>query len=104
MNQELTLASDLGTYLADGSRAAEYRLQRIEPILGVYDLVILDLENVRGMNSSFANALLVPLIVNHGQEILQKLRFRHCNPLVKLMLEAALAMGVRSAIANAAHA
>lgn len=104
MNLELRLASDLGTFLADGSRAAEYRLSRIEPTLGVYERIIFDLSEVRGMTSSFANALVVPLVVTHGPEVLAKLRFRHCTPVVKLMIETALAMGVRSAAANAAHA
>jgi hypothetical protein len=97
MKHELHLAQDLGSYLAEGALAAEYRLRRIEPCLGVYEVIVLDFESVRGVNSSFANALLVPLLSEHGAEVLSKLRFRHCSPVVKVMLESALAMGMQAA-------
>ncbi len=35
MNHELYLAQDIGTYLAEGARMAEYRLRAIEPFFGV---------------------------------------------------------------------
>lgn len=58
---------------------------------------------MRGVNSSFANALIVPLFAQHGPVALQKLRFRHCNPVVKLMLESALTLGLEAAHCNKAH-
>ena len=97
MNHELHLAKDIGTYLAEGSRAAEYRLRNVEPSFGVYETFVFDFEGVRGMNSSFANALIVPLFTQHGAEVLKKIRFRHCNPVVKIMLESALTLGMEAA-------
>jgi hypothetical protein len=97
MNHELHLAEDLGTYLAEGARAAQYRLRAIEPFFEVYDTFVLDFSGVRGVNSSFANALIVPLFAQHGPETLRKLRFRHCSPVVKLMMEGALALGMEAA-------
>jgi hypothetical protein len=40
--------------LAEGARAAEYRLRAIEPFFGVYGVFVLDFSEVRGVNSSFA--------------------------------------------------
>lgn len=97
MNHELFLSRDLGTYLAEGARAAEYRLRHIEPVFGVYDVIALNFEGVRGVNSSFANALIVPLFAQHGLEARGKLRFRHCTPVVRLMIESALTLGMQTA-------
>lgn len=94
MNHELHLAQDIGAYLAEGSRAAEYRLRNIETSFDVYETFVLNFEGVRGMNSSFANALIVPLFTLHGADVLKKLRFRHCNPMVKIMVESALTLGM----------
>ena len=49
------------------------------------------------MNRSFANALIVPLFVRYGEAVLGKLRFRHCNAIVELMLKSALSMGEKAA-------
>jgi len=92
----LHLAQDFGDYLADGARAAEYRLRNVETVYDVHDTIVFDFEGVRGMNSSFANALIVPLFALHGTEVLKKIRFRHCNPNVKVMLESALTLGVET--------
>jgi len=97
MNRELTLHQSFGTFLAEGARAAEYRLREIEPFIHVYELVILDFTGVRNINSSFANALVVPLIEQHGAEALEKIRFRGCNPIVRIMIEAAINLGVEKA-------
>jgi len=104
MRHELHLASDLGTYLAEGARAAEYRLRHIEPVFSVYETVVLDFTGVRGANSSFANALIVPLFVQHGVGTRAKLRFRGCNAVVKLMLESALTLGMKAAQEQGGHA
>jgi hypothetical protein len=97
MNHELHLSHDLGTYLAEGARAAEYWLRNIEPVFDVYETFVLNFEGVRGINSSFANALIVPLFAQHGMAARQKLRFRHCNAVVRLMLESALTLGQQAA-------
>ena len=103
-SRELHLAKDVGTYLAEGSRAAEYRLRNVEPVFGVYETFIFDFEGVRGMNSSFANALIVPLFTQHGTEVLKKIRFRHCNSVVKLMIESALTLGMETVQGDLVHA
>jgi hypothetical protein len=101
VNHHLKIAQDLGaSYLAEGARAAEYRMRAIEPVFDVYETFVLDFSGVRGANSSFANALIVPLFAQHGSTALKKLRFRHCNPVVKVMLESALTLGMEAANEN----
>ena len=95
MNLELHLAKDFGTFLAEGALAATYRLQRIEPFFHAYDVIVLDFAGVRNVNSSFANALISPLVAQHGAEALQKLRFRNCNAVVRILVEGALSLGTQ---------
>lgn len=95
MNHELHLAQKFGTFLAEGALAAEFRLREIEPFFHAYETITLDFGGVRNVNSSFANALIVPLIEAHGREALRRLRFQHCNPIVRLMIESALTLGLQ---------
>ncbi len=98
MNLELNLAKDFGTFLAEGALAAAYRLQRIEPFYHAYGEIVLDFTGVRNINSSFANALISPLVEQHGGEAaLTKLRFCGCNAVVRVMIESALALGLERA-------
>jgi len=94
MSYELKLADTFGTFLAEGAQAAAFRLQHIEPFCGAYKEIVLDFAGVRNMNSSFANSLVAPLIEQHGEEVLTKLRFRNCNPVVRIMIESALSLGI----------
>jgi hypothetical protein len=97
MNHELHLEPRFGTFLAEGALAAEFRLREIEPYFHTYEIITLDFTGVRNTNSSFVNALIVPLIEFHGNEALRKLRFKGCNPIVRIMIESALTLGVQKA-------
>jgi hypothetical protein len=100
MKLELNLAKDFGTFLAEGALAAAYRLKQIEPFYHAYTEIVLDFTGVRNINSSFANALIVPLIEQHGEEALKKLRFHGCNAVVRVLVESALTLGVERASAD----
>jgi hypothetical protein len=94
MKLELSLAQNFGTFLAEGALAAAYRLQHIEPFYHAYEEIVLDFSGVRNINSSFANALIAPLLEQHGEEALKKLRFQGCNAIVRVMIESALSLGI----------
>lgn len=94
MIKELKLADEFGTFLAEGARAAAYRLAHVEPFYHTYDMLVLNFSGVRNINSSFANALIVPLLEQHGEEALKKLRFQGCNAVVRVMIESALTLGL----------
>lgn len=94
MNRELHLGPKFGTFLAEGALAAEFRLGEIEPYFHAYERITLDFTGVRNANSSFVNALIVPLVEAHGEETLRKLRFKSCNPVVRVLIESALSLGL----------
>jgi hypothetical protein len=52
----LSLADDFGTHLANGEAAADFRIKKIEPIIGSSEALALGFSGVRSANSSFMNA------------------------------------------------
>jgi hypothetical protein len=91
----LKLADTFGSFLAEGAKAAAYRFEHIEPYFDAYNELVLDLTGVLNINSSFAHALIVPLVEHHSEEALVKLRFAACNPVVRIMIGGALALGLK---------
>jgi len=97
MNLSLPLAEDLGPRLSDGCRAAEYRMGRIDPYVGVYEKIVLDFTDVRNANSSFVNALISGTLEQHGEAVLDKLSFKGCTPAIQVLVEAAIYLGLSKA-------
>ena len=95
MKQELSLAGEFGPHLADGATAAAFRLTRIEPYVGMCDEIVLDFGGVRHANSSFINALVAGVVGRHGRDVLKILVFQGCNPVVKVLVEGAIALGLQ---------
>ncbi|HEX9938801.1 MAG TPA: DUF4325 domain-containing protein [Longimicrobium sp.] len=93
MTLTFDIGAEFGSLCADGDAAAQFREARIDPYVGITDLIVLDFAGVRNANTSFCNALIANLMVVHGQEVLQKLRFAHCRENVKVLLCAALDLG-----------
>jgi hypothetical protein len=94
MKHELSLAEEFGPQLADGTLAARFRQQRIEPYLQICEQVVLDFSRVRSANSSFINALVAGTIENHGQQVLTKLVFKGCNAVIRVLVESAIELGL----------
>jgi len=92
--RQFKLAEIFGTFLAEGSRAAAFRMGSLEQSLAANESVVFDFAGVRSINDSFANALLVPLIVIHGDGVLERLKFVNCNGLVRVMIDGALSLGM----------
>ena len=95
MNIELSLLNDFGTNLSDGYRAAEYRMGRVDPYVDLVDKIVLDFTGVRNANSSFVNALVAGTIEQYGKSVVSKLVFKGCNPLIKVLVEAAIYLGMQ---------
>jgi hypothetical protein len=95
MKHELSLADEFGTHLADGARAAAYRMARIEPYVGMCDELVLDFTGVRHANSSFINALVAGIVEQHGREVLKTLSFQGCTPVIRVLIEGAIQLGIR---------
>lgn len=95
MKHELSLVGDFGLRLADGGAASRYRMMRVEPYLSLCDEVVLDFSGVRSANSSFVNALITGTIEQHGRSILNKISFKGCSPVIRVLVEGAIALGIR---------
>ncbi|MCC7518529.1 MAG: STAS-like domain-containing protein [Verrucomicrobiae bacterium] len=97
MKLEISILQEFGQHLADGSRAAEFRMGRIDPYMSICPEVVLDFTGVRAANSSFINALVCGLVEHHGKRALNILVFKGCNPVVRVLVEAAVALGLQKA-------
>lgn len=94
---DLHMAQEFGPHLADGDAALRFRLTRIEPYAAICPRLTLDFTGVRNANSSFMNALIANLIEQHGEGLLQRLVFKGCNPMVRVLVEAAVDLGLQKA-------
>lgn len=94
MKHRLSLVEDFGPLLADGSEASKYRHTRIEPQLEKGDEIEVDFTGIRNANSSFVNALLAAPLERHGKTVLERLMFKGCNPLIRVLVEGAIDLGL----------
>ena len=95
MSLEIAIQEQFGGHLADGAKAAEFRITRIEPYVDICPQIILDFTGVRNANSSFINALVAGLIEQHTVKVLQKIVFKGCNPSIQVLVHAAVELGVQ---------
>lgn len=96
MTHEIHLRDEFGPRLSDGSLAYGFRLSSIDPYLNLpgCDQVVLNFTGVRIANSSFVNALVSGLFEQHGGEALRKLVFSGGLPTVRVLVEAAVELGM----------
>lgn len=93
MNLEISISEQFGTHLADGDRAAAFRMSRIDPYVELCAEIVLDFTGVRNANSSFINALVSGLVEQHGIKVLNVLVFKACNPSIRVLIESAIELG-----------
>jgi hypothetical protein len=94
MKLELSLAETFGASLADGAKAVEFRMGRIDPYVDICTEIILDFTGIRNANSSFMNALIAGLIEQHGHRVLKLLVIKGHNPAIRVLVETAVALGL----------
>ena len=94
MKLEITLTQEFGPRLADGAVAAEFRMGRLDPYAEICPEIVLDFTGVRSANSSFVNALVSGYVEQHGPKALKQLVFKGCNPVVRVLVESALSLGL----------
>jgi hypothetical protein len=95
MKLQLSLLDDFGTQLGDGDLAAKYRIGRIDPYVNLCEEIVLDFSGVRTGNSSFVNALVAGLVEHHGEPVLKLLTFKGCNPVLQVLVESAIDLGLQ---------
>ena len=103
MNETFVIADLFGEFCADGERAAEFRVATLESLVSSGKSVFLDFQDVRGMNSSFSNALIATLIENQGSDAISRLRFLNCRELTKLHIRSSITLGLQLAEEAAAR-
>jgi hypothetical protein len=94
MRMEFDIAKELGSHLADGAKAVAFRAVRIDPYVNMNANIVIDFTGVRHGNSSFVNGLLTGLIEEHGEALLERMTFRGCNPILRVLVEGAIALGI----------
>jgi len=94
MKLELHLADEFGPGLADGALALEFRMGRIDPYADICEEMVLNFTGVRVANSSFINALVAGAIEQSGPDLLNRLVFKGCNPVIRVLVEAAISLGL----------
>jgi len=72
-----------GSFAENKDIARELRLKHIIPALESNQIVIIDFSDVTGATQSFMHALISDIIRIYGEEVLDKLRFKNCSPVVK---------------------
>jgi hypothetical protein len=94
MKLELNLADEFGAGLADGALAAELRQGQMDPYASICTEIALNFTGIRNANSSFVNALVSGFIEQHGPQALDRLVFQGCNPVVRVLVESAISLGL----------
>jgi hypothetical protein len=95
MKLVLSLAEEIGPHLADGAKAAGFRSRRVEPYVDLCEEIVLDFTGVRNANSSFVNALVAGIVEQHGARVLDRLVFKGCNPIIRVLVETAIDLGLQ---------
>ncbi|VVM08551.1 hypothetical protein MAMC_02268 [Methylacidimicrobium cyclopophantes] len=94
MSHEFFMKELFGGFLADGDLANAFRFNEVESKLGMHALVIFNFEGVTNRTASFANALFGGLAEDHPYDLVEKIRFKNCSPLIRSFLTCALSFGI----------
>ncbi|HCU47612.1 TPA: hypothetical protein DIC39_00925 [Patescibacteria group bacterium] len=76
----------VGEFAENKDIARDIRVKKIVPILENKDDVILDFEHVKSTTQSFIHALISELIRVYGNDVLDKLTFKNCSPVVQKII------------------
>lgn len=101
MNATFSIRDEFGSHLADGTKAAYFRMTKVDAYVDIAPEITLDFTGVRNANSSFINALVAGLIEQHGLKVLEKVVFKGCNPAIQVLIEAAVDLGASKVTAPA---
>lgn len=95
MKLELPLLTSFGAHLSDGYEAADFRRKEVDPYVDFAEAIVFDFTGVRTANSSFVNALVSGLVEQHGTLIVDKVVFKGCSPVIRVLVRAAIELGMQ---------
>jgi len=93
----IRLSDEFGSFAADGVKGNLFRGLRVESVWPAARRIVFDLDGVAGMTDSFAYGLFGNLAAEHGQEMVDRVRFEHATPLVRDMIISAVQAGLEEA-------
>jgi STAS-like domain of unknown function (DUF4325) len=82
--QLLTL---VGTFAEDKDAAAKLRREEVLPLLAKREVVELDFTGITLTTQSFIHALISEALRQNGEEVLDRLTFKGCQPAVRDIIE-----------------
>jgi hypothetical protein len=94
-NLEINMAAEFGDFLADGHVGNRFMSMRVESVWPHLETVIFDFTGVHNMTDSFVHATFGNMAEDHGDEFMQKARFKGCNDLIKSFLSIAIGEGLK---------
>ena len=94
----IKISDSFGSFCAKGDKAILFLQQTVLPLIENKEKIVFDFKGVKNMNSSFANALFANLVMRCGQGVMEKISFINCRPNIKMLISAALEMGMRKAV------
>ncbi|WP_281289114.1 STAS-like domain-containing protein [Methylacidimicrobium tartarophylax] len=83
-----------GCFLADGDQANAFRFNEVEAKTSLGSLIVFDFEGVTNMTESFSNALFGNLAEDHPFDLIDRVRFKNCSPLIRGFLVSAVSHGI----------
>ena len=83
---EIKLFPLVGNFAENKDKARDLRLQKIIPALEKNGQVVLDFEHIDSATQSFIHALISDLIRKFGNEVLDRIYFKHCNETIKKII------------------
>ena len=75
-----------GAFAENKDTAREIRVEEIIPALNAGEEVVLDFEKVDAATQSFIHALISDVIRKFGSDVLDRMSFKSCNPIVKKII------------------
>ena len=79
----IKLCNQVGTFAGDKDIARDIRLKKLIPALEKGESIVLDFNKVEGATQSFVHALISDLIRKYGNEVLDSIKFKSCNDIIK---------------------
>ncbi len=97
MTQVFQMADLFGSFLADGELGNRFRFTEVEAAFSFGKEIVFEFQGVTNITDSFANGLFANLAANHASELNTRFEFRNCSPLIRSVVGAAIARGIREA-------
>lgn len=83
MTVTIKLAPLVGTFAENKDLARDIRNEKIVPALEGKKDVILDFSGIDSATQSFIHALISELFREYGDEVLENISFKNCNPTIQ---------------------